>query len=46
MIAINNNNYREIPSPLAEKNIVHKNQIWIETNEPKYLNIDMKLKTI
>ena len=35
MITINNKNYRELPTHIAEKYIIHNNQIWVETTEPK-----------
>ena len=35
MITINNKNYRELPTHIAEKYIIHNNQIWVETSEPK-----------
>ena len=35
MITTNNENYRELPTHIAEKYIIHNNQIWVETTEPK-----------
>ena len=36
----------KLPPHIAEKYIIHKNQIWIETSEPKSKRIDMKLRTM
>ena len=41
MITINNKNYREL---LEEKYIIHNNQIWVETSEPKSIRERYEIK--
>ena len=44
MITINNKNYRELPSHIAEKYIIHNNQIWVEASEPKSIRERYEVK--
>ena len=44
MITINNKNYRELPTHIAEKYIIHNNQIWVETSEPKSIRERYEIK--
>ena len=44
MITINNKNYRELPIHIAEKYIIHNNQIWVETTEPKSIRGRYEIK--
>ena len=44
MITINNKNYRELPTHIAEKYIIHNNQIWVETTEPESIREQYEIK--
>ena len=44
MITINIKNYRELPTHIAEKYIIHNNQEWVETTEPKSIRERYEVK--